>query len=163
MASRRRFIAWWTAAAAALLVGSFTPSAEADRAELAIIVAADSPVSGLSFYELKMMYKGDRVMLPGGQPAIPLNRGTGSAERSGFDQSVLGMSPKEVAQFWIDRKIRGKSNAPKAVDPGDLVARVVARLGGAVGYVRPDQVTGDVKVVAIDGKKPGSSGYPVAY
>jgi hypothetical protein len=165
MPSRRRFISLWTAAATALLVGSFAPSAEADRAqgELAVIVAANSSVNALSFYELKLMYKGNRVMLPGGQPAVPLNRGAGSPERSGFDQSVLGMSPKEASQYWIDRRIRGQSGAPKAVDPGDLAAKVVARLDGSVAYVRPEQVTSDVKVVAIDGKKPGSSGYPVVY
>jgi len=163
--STSRFWTFWFGLVATLLLAAVPQSAVAGNGknELAIIVASGSPISELSFYELKLMYKGDRVAQPGGKPLVALNRGVHSPDRIGFDRTVLGMSPQEVARYWIDRKIRGQSGAPKAIDPAQLVAKVVARLDGAVSYVPMSAVTNEVKVVAIDGKKPGSEGYPIAY
>jgi len=164
--TRRRFVTLSIVAAALLLIGLAAPQAEADgsKTELAVIVSADSSISELSFYELKLLYKGGKVAQPGGRALIPLNRSTKSADRVGFDRSVLGMSQREAAEYWIDRRIRGRSGAPKAVDPVDLVVKVVAGLNGAVAYVPAGSATGnDVKVLRIDGKKPGESGYRVTY
>lgn len=166
MKSRRHFLALWTGAAAALLLGSTTQPAEAEGGprDLAVVVAADSSIQSLTLYELKLLYKGDQLAGPGGKPFVPLNRGPNSPDRVVFDRSVLGMTPDAVARYWIDRKIRGQSGAPKAVDPAELVKKVVARLDGAISYVPAHQVAGGgVKVVAIDGKLPGSADYPIRY
>ena len=66
-----------------------------------------------------------------------------------------------MARYWIDRKIRGQSGAPKAVEPVDVYARVVAKLDGAIGYVKVSDLRGDVKVLRIDGKVPTDYGYPI--
>jgi hypothetical protein len=42
-----------------------------------------------------------------------------------------------------------------------VLQRVVARLGGAIAYVRAREVTDEVKIVRIDGKRPGDAGYPI--
>jgi hypothetical protein len=39
--------------------------------------------------------------------------------------------------------------------------RVVARLDGAIGYVRADAVSSEVKVLRIDGKLPSDKDYPI--
>jgi hypothetical protein len=80
-----------------------------------------------------------------------------------FDQAVLGMTPERVSRYWIDRKIRGQSGPPRALDSADLVQRVVARLDGGIGYVRMNELKADVKVVRVDGKSPKDSGYPVEF
>jgi ABC-type phosphate transport system substrate-binding protein len=129
--------------------------------QLAVVVAKDSAVDGLSLHELKRVYLGDNVQGPGGQKLLALNRETKGAERIGFDRSVLNMSPDVVARYWIDRKIRGQSAAPKAVDPASVIQKVVARLPGAIGYVRVHDLTADVKILRIDGKKPGDAGYAI--
>ena len=69
------------------------------------------------------------------------------------------MSSEEVSRYWIDRKIRGESGAPKAVGSVELLQRVVSKLEHSVAYVRADQVRPEVRVVAIDGSVPGDSGY----
>jgi hypothetical protein len=40
---------------------------------------------------------------------------------------------------------------------------VVQKLSGAIGYLRPGQMTSDVKAVRVDGKLPGDSGYPIHF
>jgi uncharacterized integral membrane protein (TIGR00697 family) len=99
----------------------------------------------------------------GGRRLIPLNRAITTTERGQFDRVVLGKSPDEMARYWIDRKIRGQSGAPKAVEPVDVYERVVAKLDGAIGYVHVNDVRDDVKVVRIDGKAPTDHGYPIRY
>jgi hypothetical protein len=128
---------------------------------LAIVVGKGSSLSNLSLFELKRVYLGDDLDDPSGTKILALNRGAQTLERTGFDRTVLGMSPEAAARYWIDRRIRGQSAAPKAVDPASLLQRVVSRLKGSVGYVRLQEVSNDVKVVTVDGRKPGDAGYPI--
>jgi hypothetical protein len=69
------------------------------------------------------------------------------------------MSPDQVASYWIDRKIRGQSGAPKAVGSGELVQKVVSKVEHSIAYVRLDQVRPEVRVIAIDGKLPSDAAY----
>ena len=145
------------------VMSSRGPSLRAsERVPLAVIVSKTSSLSELSSAQLTRMYMGDLVD-NGGRRLIPLNRAISSEEREQFDRVVLGKSPDEMARYWIDRKIRGQSSAPKAVEPVDVYERVIAKLDGAIGYVRVTDVRGDVKVVRIDGKSPTDPGYPVRF
>ena len=99
----------------------------AEAAEpLAVVVGKQTELDAFSLPELKRLYMGDSVVGPKGQKLLALNRDPKSEERVGFDRSVLGMSPEEVARYWIDRKIRGQSSAPKAIEPAAVLQRVVS-------------------------------------
>jgi ABC-type phosphate transport system substrate-binding protein len=163
MTSRRTFLA--------LLCGSFllgqtigTSSAagvEQGKKTIAVVVAKHSSVSNLSLFQLKRLYLGDKLETPTGQKMVALNRGTSSKERRGFDKNVLGLSAEEAARYWIDRRIRGQSGAPRAVDPAAVVQTVVSNVPGAISYVTTDQLSDKVKVVRVDGKLPNEPGYPI--
>lgn len=127
---------------------------------VAIVVSSSLGVSELSFGDLKRLYKGSSVVA-GGETLVPLTYPKKSAERHRFDQAVLGMSPDQVALYWIDRKIRGQSGSPKAVDSPTVVVKVVAKVDGAIGYVELRDVAPGVKVLKIDGKRPEDPGYPI--
>src|SRR5690606_23092438 len=101
---------------------------------LAIVMAEDSSVTGLTFHELKQLYMGQRLKTPKGEWMVPLNRRNEDPERVGFDDSVLGMNPEIVRQYWIDRKIRGQSGPPKTINSGALVLKLVNKVPGAIGY-----------------------------
>jgi len=131
-----------------------------EKSSLAVIAAKGFPVDNLSFGDLKRLYAGTPVVA-GGKSLIPITYPKHATERVGFDQSVLGMSADEVGRYWVDRKIRGQSGPPKAVDSPEVVIRVVTKVEGAVGYVRPGATSQSVKVLRIDGKLPGEPGYRV--
>lgn len=163
MLTRRTLLSAWTATLAGVSLGATTELVNAgERTRLVVIVAKTSPLDELSLAELRRMYLGETVD-SGGQRLIPFNRGPTVNERIAFDRLVLGMSKEEVARYWVDRRIRGQSGAPKAIDPVDVHQRVVAKLGGAVGYVRGTEVRDEVKVVRIDGKTPNDRGYPLEF
>jgi len=141
------------------LSGGFADAAPLEEM-LAVVVAKDGGVEEFSLHQLKRIYLGDDVQGPRGK-IIALNREPKGPERVGFDRSVLDMSPEAAARYWIDRKIRGQSAAPKAIEPASILQKVIARLPGAIGYVRAHEVTADVKVLRVDGKKPGDPGYAI--
>jgi hypothetical protein len=163
MLTRRTALSAWTLTLALLSVGAMIEVVNAEeRTRLVVVVANTSRINGLSLAELRRMYLGDPVD-SGGQRLIPLNHAPSTKERLAFDKLVLGMSEEEVSRYWVDRKIRGQSGAPKAIDPADVHQRVVAKLAGAVGYVRSSELREDVKVVRIDGKAPTDRGYPLEF
>lgn len=163
MPTRRTVLFAWPAILAGLSLGGMTRVVSAgEPARLLVVVAKSSPINELSLAELRRMYLGEPVD-SGGQRLIPLNRGASVKERIAFDKLVLGMSQDEVVRYWIDRRIRGQSGAPKAVDPVDVHQRVVAKLAGAVGYVRSTELRDEVKAVRINGKGPHDHGYPLEF
>jgi hypothetical protein len=161
MHTRRQIIALGGVSLISLTVAPLSAHAGGAVEPLAIVVGKQGSLEAMSLSELKRLFLGESTVGPQGQKLIALNRDPKSAERVGFDRAVLGMSPDAVARYWIDRKIRGQSSAPKAIEPAAVLQRVVARLGGAIAYVRAREVSAEVKVVRIDGKRPGDSGYPI--
>jgi hypothetical protein len=164
MGIKHGFLGVLTAVTAALLTATPTVSGYAGQANaFAVVVAKGSPIDDLSIHDLKHLYMGDLINGPGGKRLVPLALPTNSADRMAFDKAVLGMSAEQAARFWVDRKIRGQSGAPKSLDSADLVQRVVSKLDGGIGYVPIGQVTKDVKIVRVDGKAPGDGGYRVVF
>jgi hypothetical protein len=165
MNTRAKHVAFWTKALVMLALVSLAPTSRAGQRpiRLAVIVAKSSQLSGLSIHDIKRLYQGETVSSPAGGKLVPLAQPSSSPDRVGFDQAVLGMSPDEVARYWVDRRIRGHAGPPKSIESPALLQRVIARVNGAIGYVRTSQVQGDVKVLRIDGKLPEDGGYPIEY
>jgi hypothetical protein len=160
MATRREILKWSVEAAVLFAAGLPVSSARAQAADaLAVVVSKASPIRQLSKFELKKLYLGSSITGPTGDLIIPFNQTAKSPDRLAFDERVLGMSPDEVARYWIDRKIRGQSGAPKAVGTAELVQRVVSRLENSVAYARLDQVLPEMRVIAIDGATPNDPAY----
>ena len=158
----------WLAFAVAALLLLLLPSAEqsaraSDRIVLAVVVAKSSPVQDLTVAELRRIFTSEGDSDGSGQRYVPFNHPPHTTDRMGFDQAVLGMSADDVSQFWIERKIRGLPGPPRSVDSLSLLLRLIARLPGAIGYARPTQVTGDVRVVRVNGKLPSDARYPLVF
>jgi hypothetical protein len=163
MIKRRSLLASCLSLLALCALTSVAASVDAEqKLRLAVVVAKDSPISDISIYDLKRLYKGETINVAG-KRLVPLNLASSSKERVAFDQTVLGMNPENVSRYWIDRKIRGQSGPPKTIDAPELLQRVVGRLDGAVGYVKASELRPEVKAIRIDGKGPKDSGYPVEY
>lgn len=126
---------------------------------LAIVVAKSSPIQHLTQFELKKLYLGSNITGPTGDRIIPFNQAPSAPDRVIFEDRVLGMTPEEVARYWIDRKIRGQGLPPKTVSPPELLQKVVSRLDNSLAYVRASQVLPEVRVISIDGYLPGDGSY----
>ncbi len=134
-----------------------------DRVILAVVVAKGSSVEDVKLSELKRIFTNEGDSDSSGQRYVPFNHPPHTTDRVGFDQVVLAMTPDEVSQFWIERKIRGLSGPPRSVDSLSLLLRLIARLPGGISYARPNQLTGDVRAIRVNGKLPNDAGYPLAF
>ncbi|HEX3760710.1 MAG TPA: hypothetical protein VHW23_18475 [Kofleriaceae bacterium] len=124
--------------------------AHADGKKLVVVVAKGSSLTNISRDDLKRCYLGEPVS-GGGKTLVPFNAANGTPDRTGFDKAVLGMSPEEVGRFWVDRKVRGQSGAPRALPSAAHMAKVAAKFPGAIGYLTEDQLTSDIQAVQVDG------------
>jgi hypothetical protein len=160
--SSTKSLACLVSLAACLIDGGADRPASAEApAPLAVVVAKNSPLTSISMYDLKHLFLGEFVTGPDGKRLIPLNLSAQSRDRVAFDTAVLGMTSEQGAAYWIDRRIRGQSGSPRAVDSGDLAQRIVARLDGAIAYVPLPAVRPDVKIVRVDGRFPTDPGYRI--
>lgn len=130
------------------------------KSRFAIVASKDFPVDELSRGDLKRLYMGQPVYL-GGRTLVPIALSKTQPDRAEFDLSVTGMDAANTALYWIDRKIRGQSGEPKSVESPDVLLRVVSQVPGSVGYVAASVVKGSVKVLRIDGKRPGDPDYRI--
>ena len=135
----------------------------AQQVVLAVFVTKDSPIQNLKMTELRRVFTNADDSGFSSQRSVPFNHTAHSADRIGFDQTVLRMNPEEVSRFWIDRKIRGLPGPPRAVDSLSQLLRLVNRTAGGIGYARPAQVTSEVRVIRVDGKLPPEAGYPLQF
>jgi hypothetical protein len=134
--------------------------AHADTDTLCVIVRSASKERALDLSKVRRIFLHEATDDADGHRFIPFNAPPHSPERSAFDRAVLSMGREAVAQHWVDQRIRGVA-APRSMPRVDLTARLVARLPGAIAYVRQSQVTPEVRVLRIDGRLPGEPGYPL--
>ena len=137
-----------------------THLAAADHKKLVVVVVKGSSLTNISRSDLKHCFMGDAVS-GGGKTLVPFNNEAKTPERAGFDQGVLGMSSDEVGRYWVDRKVRGQSAAPRSLPSVAHVVKVVAKFPGAIGYVTADQLTPDLQPVKVDGVAYTDAGYGV--
>ncbi len=145
-----------------LLVTLASPLLAAER-EVAVIVNPKNPVSEVSLNDLRKIFRLDQTFWPNGKRIRLLMLEHGTSAKELILKRVYNMTDSQLRQFWV-RKMTGLESAdfPRAWSSGAAVKLVVHRYPTAIGYIDADQVDSSVKVLAIDGKKPGQSNYPLA-
>lgn len=154
--TRRGF---FTAVGAALLTANADAAAPV---RLQVLVTKSSNLQNVSFSDLRQLFRG-RTLTLGGQTSVPFNHPPRAPDRVLFDRLVLNMGPDETARYWVDQKIRGSGGAPRTADSVGALLRLLARLPGAISYVREGFSSPDLKVLSIDGRFPKDSGYPLVH
>jgi ABC-type phosphate transport system substrate-binding protein len=134
--------------AAAVLLTTATSLADAPSSDVIVaIVNKANPTGPLGRDELRPLFQTTKLQWSDGSRVTAYDLPEGDAARDSFNAAVLGLDPDRVARYWIDRKIRGGERPPVKM-PAGAVLHAVATNAGAIGYVRRNDVTTDVKVVA---------------
>ena len=142
LVTRREFLLVLT------VLGLTGTRARARQDSLAVVTHPSVGISRLNDEELEAIFLTNRHYWSGTRSIIPFNLPPHSEERVYFDQVVLRMDPDSVARFWLDRRVRSGSPPPRQAPDPAMVARLVAKLEGAIGYVPESLVAHDVRVVA---------------
>ncbi|HUF48702.1 MAG TPA: hypothetical protein VMM93_12875 [Vicinamibacterales bacterium] len=154
-------VATWIAAA--LLVAATAPAGQAQQpADIAVIVHADVAIDNLTLAELRRVWLGDREFWPSGERITLFIRAPVAAERDAVVSTLCRMTEAQFRQHWIAKVFRNESpSGPKIVYSTESAHDQVARVPGAIAFVPASAVGTGVKVVRVDGRRPGETGYPI--
>lgn len=153
-----------TALLSAALAGFLLFAAPAGAAApTAVIVHEQVPVDELSLAELRKIFRGERLFWHKDLTITLLAPPRGSREREILlDKIYERQSEAEYQTYWINRLFdKGARTAPKITGSPKMSARLVSEIPGAIALVPADRIPEGVKVLRIDGRSPGETGYPL--
>ena len=136
------------------------PKKQNKEITLAIIVNPKNPIKTVSFAQLRAYLKVERQFWPNRkrcQIFLPSRR-TDAYEI--LLKKVYRMSHNRLQKFWVRRLFSGQIPAkPSFVPSPGAAGKQVLKSLGALSIVNAKYVPKGVRVLLIDGKKPGDAGY----
>jgi ABC-type phosphate transport system substrate-binding protein len=136
-------------------------TAEAQSA-IAIVTNPRTATSDLSFLELRKIFLGEKQFWDDNSRIVLLVRAPVARERDVVLTKIYRMGEAEFQQYWIAKVFRAEvSSKPKIVYSSDMTSELVTVLPGAIGFLPADEVGSGMKVLRINGKLPGETGYPL--
>lgn len=148
---------------AAMLLGFALGTLAATAAfagDIAVVVHPDVQLENLTFAELRRVLLGDREFWPSGQPVTLIVRAPVAADRTVLLKKVYGMTEPQFRQYWIAKVFRAEAAAgPRIVVSNNESVQMVGVLPGAISLVDADDIPAGLKILKIDGKRPGEKDY----
>lgn len=72
------------------------------------------------------------------------------------------MTEAQFRQYWIAKMFRAEvPRGPKIVFSTDMTLELVVAIPGSISFMRATDVSGEVKLVRVDGRLPSENGYPL--
>jgi ABC-type phosphate transport system substrate-binding protein len=128
--------------------------------DIAVIAHPDVPVTNLTLAELRRLLLGDKEFWSPGVRVTLFIRAPIARERDAAVKDVCEMTEAQFRQHWIGKVFRADTaNGPKIVYSSQMAVDQVSRTPGAIAFVEATPAPKGVKVLKIDGKAPGQSGY----
>jgi hypothetical protein len=147
-------VAMWIA------VNANPPATVAQTVDIAVVVNEKNPVKNLTSQEVRKMFAGDRRYWPGGLPIKLFVRAPGARERT-LLLKLLGMSESEYKNYWAAKVFRGDiQSEPLALFSNGMQREAIGAYPGAVALVSAEDLKPGMKVVRVEGRRPGEPGYP---
>jgi hypothetical protein len=141
----------------ATLVVALPPCPAAAQGAIAVIVNRSNPVRNVSATDLQRLYLGATTMFPNRERVLLLEQ---TRLRDSFYRTVLMMSEDRVKRYWIGVVFSDAgATPPKSVNDAALVLDFVRHGRGAIAFVDAEAVDSTVKVLAVEGSRPGDPDY----
>jgi phosphate transport system substrate-binding protein len=138
---------------------------EASRSKqesLAIIVNESNPIDDLSLPELRAVFLGERTHWPNGRRITLVMMEPGQPERDVVLREICKMGESDFRRRLLQGLLTGEILvSPKTLATPVGVRKFVFNVPGAIGYLRPGEVDGSVKILRIGGRLPGDAEYPL--
>ena len=131
-----------------------------EEVALAIVVNKTNPVENLSSNDLRSLLLGEQRTWAHGRRVTIVMREPGQPERLAVLKAVCRMTDSDYIRYFMQAQFSGDlQSTPKVLATVEGMRKFVFNVPGAVGYVRANEVDASVKVVRIDGRLPGETGY----
>lgn len=142
-------------------IASAMPASSQTRSgDLAIVVHPDTPVSDLTFADLRKVFLGERQYWNASVPVVLLIRAPTSTERDAVLNVIYQMREPQFKQYWIAKIFRAEmTSPPKVVYSNESANQLVSSIPGTIAFMSAGDVKPGVKVLRVDGHLPGEPGY----
>lgn len=139
--------------------------AECPANGLAVIVNKDNATEGLSMAQLRRLLLGDMRNWPDKKKVALVAPEPQSTAFKCMLSAVVRMSDAEYHRFIANVQFRGEEPVElHTANSGPVAARMVSGSAGAIAIVEAGAlpaISSTVRVLRINGKQPGESGYPL--
>jgi ABC-type phosphate transport system substrate-binding protein len=116
--------------------------------QVAVIANPSVPVDTITNIELLDFYTRDIRLWNNNKPVIVFDlKPKGEVKETFYE--FIGKSTSRMKSIWMKKMLSGEGDPPLALDSEESVLKKVASTRGAIGFVRQDLVTEDVKVLTI--------------
>jgi len=150
-----------TVAALTLSLALLRPAA-ASAGDVALVVHPSNPATDVSWSEVVAMFRQDQQHWKGGRKIYLILLETGSPAREIVRQRVYRMTELELKKFWLGKLYRGEIAAFPRVAVAAAAKRIVTQAPNALAFIDAAAADQTVKVLRIDGLRPGQPGYRLA-
>lgn len=126
---------------------------------IAVVVNDQTATSELSFEELQRIYLGKTTFFRDRKKITPA---VNAHLEQRFYRLVLGLTTRQVRKHWMKLVFSGADVIPPigCSDP-DEVRNLLQKKESVICFVRLSAVDSCMKVLTIDGKRPGDADYPL--
>ena len=162
-AGRRQRTAVWILSALVCLLGFFRVAGETpSKADIAVVVHPDTPVSTLSLNDLRKVFLGQRQYWNKNIPVVLFIHPPTTLERDMALKVLYEMTERRFKQYWMAMVFRGVTvTPPKTISSNNGANQLVAAIPGAIALIKVDDVALGLKVLRVDGRLPGEPRYPL--
>ena len=145
----------------ALLLGMAIANALGQE-PIAVVVNSKNPVSRISMSDLREIFSCERTSWPSGKRIRLFSRMSNSPEYAVMLKTIYRMSESDYRQYWVLRQVRGESSCRATELPSKgITLEALRTYPGAIALIRHSDVTAEMKVLSVQGKKPENPEYPL--
>jgi hypothetical protein len=139
--------------------GSGTASQEV---EFVVVAHDDLGLEDLSSEQLRRIFLGERQYWDDGSRILTLIGMPGTAGRATVLELICDMTEAQYREYWIAKIFRTQATSgPRVLETDAALLSFVSRLPGSIAVVPASPDTDGVRILSIDGLKPGAPGYPL--
>lgn len=114
-----------------------------------VVIVNEANGQSLSAGDIKGIYTDNIIQWSNGSEIKSYDLPVKDGSRESFSQKVLGVSARDAAKTWANRKITNTAKNPPRTKKEKLVVLSVAKKKNAIGYVSEEAIAGKsgVKVI----------------
>lgn len=117
------------------------------RAEVAVVVNIDNPVSAMTPNQVSDYFLGRSRTFKNGSDALIFEQPRESPIRADFFRLLNGMSIKQLNAYWARLQFSGEIQPPPTLNDSRAVLAAVRKNRNAIGYVDAAVLDNSVRVV----------------
>ncbi len=136
--------------------------AQKSDVDVAVIVNVHNPLTSISMSDLYKVFSGEKQSWSASMPVFVVVRAPQARERDVLLNRLLKMSESEYKQYWVKKVYSGSvPREPLAVFSNGIELEAVRTELGGIALISSRDVHDGVKVLKINGREPGTPGYPL--